>query len=424
MTGNSLRGLLTATDRDAFLAELAAGGPISRGTHLDGSPIWLVTGHAESLTVLTDPRFSSDPAKQTGFDLAAAAGLPEDVAPYLLRTLGAYDPPDHTRLRRLVSRAFTHRRIEQLRPRIQQIADGLLDGLPDEFDLIERYAYPLPIQVICELLGVPLQDRDTWRAWAGDLSAPDPARIATGARALVAYMADLIARMQAGDQAGQAENLLSALIATRDEDGGRLSEQELIALSVSILIAGHETTVSLIGRSVHLILSRRLSLAGLTDAGAETGAGTGAEAGGDVSGDVSGDVGAAVEEFLRYGGPAEIAVLRYALQPVQLGGVTIGAGEAVQVVYAAANRDPARFDRPDALDPRRADNPHLGFGHGIHYCLGAALARAETQIALTTLLRRYPALELAVLADGLAWKPGLQRALAALPVRTGPAHPS
>lgn len=393
MTTHPLLGLLSAADRDAFLTGLAADGPVSRGLHLDGSPIWLVTGHAESLTVLTDPRFSSDPATQSSFDLAAAAGLPADVAPYLMRTLGACDPPDHTRLRRLAARTFTARRVEALRPRIQQITDDLLDGLPAQFDLIERLAYPLPIAVICELLGVPAQDRDTWRVWAGDLTAPDPVRIAAGARALVAYMTRLIDDKT--DQGG--DDLLSALIAVRDEEGDRLSQQELIAMSISILLAGHETTVGLISQSVHLMLTHGLRLD---------------------------DVEAAVEEFLRYSGPAEIAVLRYALEPVDLGGATIDTGQAVQVVYAAANRDPARFDRPDVLDPHRADNAHLGFGHGIHYCLGAALARAETQIALTTLLRRHPALELAAPADRLTWKPGLQRALAALPVRTGPAQPS
>ncbi|MEQ4723159.1 cytochrome P450 [Nonomuraea sp. B19D2] len=391
MSMTHLIDLLTAPDRDAFLTKLAAEGPVSRGVYLDGTPLWLVTGHTESLTVLTDPRFSSDPTKQSQLDVASAAGLPEDVAPYLMRTLGAYDPPDHTRVRRLVSRAFTARRVERLRPRIQQITDELLDGLPEEFDLIERFAYPLPIQVICELLGVPGEDRDTWRGWAGDLTAPDPARIAAGARGLVAYMARLLAC-----KAGQGgEDLLSALITVRDDDGDRLSEHELIALSISILIAGHETTVGLISQSVHLILTRSLKL-------------------GDD------DIARAVEEFLRYSGPAEIAVLRYALEPVELGGVTISAGEAVQVVYAAANRDPGRFDRPHQLDPHRADNAHLGFGHGIHYCLGAALARAETEIALSTLLRRLPGLELAVPADQVGWRPGMQRALAALPVRVRP----
>lgn len=379
-------GLLTASDRDAFLTGLAKDGPVSRSQYVDGTPIWLVTGYPESLAVLTDPRFSSDVTKQSTIDLAAAAGLPEDVVPYLMHTLGTYDPPDHTRLRRLVSRAFTARRVEQLRPRIQQIVDELLSGLPGEFDLIERLAYPLPIQVICELLGVPGQDRDIWRTWAADLGAPDLERIASGARGLVGYMSDLIA----AKRAAPADDLLSGLIRVQEDDGDRLSDRELISTSISILIAGHETTVGLISQSVWLLLTRPCEL---------------------------GDISQAVEEFLRYSGPAEIAVMRYTLEPVELGGLTIPKGEAVQVVYGAANRDPRRFNQPDLLDLGRADNAHLGFGHGIHYCLGAALARAETQIALTALLERFPGLALAVPATEIGWQPGMKRALTRLPVR-------
>ncbi|MGN9843961.1 cytochrome P450 family protein [Nonomuraea sp. H19] len=385
-------GLLTASDRDAFLAGLAKDGPVSRGQYVDGTPIWLITGYPESVAVLTDPRFSSDVTKQSKIDVAAAAGLPEDVAPYLMHTLGAYDPPDHTRLRRLVSREFTARRVERLRPRIQQIVDELLSGLPEEFDLIERFAYPLPIQVICELLGVPEQDRDIWRTWAADLGAGDLDRIASGARGLVGYMADLIGVKRAAP----ADDLLSDLVRVQEDDGDRLSDQELIALSISILIAGHETTVGLISQSVWLLLTRPHEL---------------------------GDVADAVEEFLRYTGPAEIAVMRYALEPVEIAGVTIPAGDAVQVVYAAANRDPRRFVQPDLLDLHRPDIAHLGFGHGIHYCLGAALARAETQIALTSLLRRFPRLAPAVPAPEIGWQPGMKRALTRLPVRTCAATP-
>ncbi|PZG36051.1 cytochrome P450 [Spongiactinospora gelatinilytica] len=381
---STLAGLLTAPDRDAYLTGLAKDGPVSRGTYLDGTPIWLVTGYPESVTVLTDPRFSSDITKQRKIDLAAMAGLPEDVAPYLLHTLGVYDPPDHTRLRRLVSREFTARRVERLRPRIQQIADALLSVVPEKFDLIERYAYPLPIEVICELLGVPADDRDTWRTWTAALGAPDLGRIAEGARGLVGYMRDLIA----AKRRAPGDDLLSGLVKVRENDGDRLGDEELISLSISILIAGHETTVGLISQSVRLVLARSLGL---------------------------GDVEAAVEEFLRYGGPAEIAVMRYTLEAVELGGVAIPAGEAVQVVYAAANRDPRRFDRPELLDLRRPDNAHLGFGHGIHYCLGAALARAEAQIALTSLFDRFPGLALGGETD---WQPGMKRALTGLPVRT------
>ncbi|MGW3352984.1 cytochrome P450 [Nonomuraea rubra] len=266
------------------------------------------------------------------------------------------------------------------------VDDELLSGLPAEFDLIERYAYPVPIQIICELLGVPGQDRDTWRGWAADLGAPDLQRIAAGARGLVGYMRGLIA----AKRAAPGEDLLSGLVRVREDDGDRLSDEELISMSISILIAGHETTVGLISQSVRLLLTRSLDL---------------------------GDVAAAVEELLRYSGPAEIAVLRHTLEPVELGGVSIPAGEAVQVVYAAANRDPRRFDRPGLLDLHRPDNARLGFGHGILYCLGAALARAETQIALTSLLDRFPEL---TLAGEAGWQPGLKRALTGLPVRTSP----
>ncbi|WP_063780804.1 cytochrome P450 family protein [Nonomuraea sp. SBT364] len=394
-TEPEILGLMTAADRDAFLTGLAEGGPVRRGRYLDGTPIWLVTGYDESVTALTDPRFSSDVARQSKLDVAAAAGLPDDVVPYLLRTLGAYDPPDHTRLRRLVSREFTARRVERLRPRVQEITDALLDGLPGEFDLIERFAYPLPIQVICELLGVPAHDRDTWRTWAADLTAPAPDRIASGARGLVAYMTELVGAKRVSG----ADDLLSALVRVQEDDGDRLADEELIALAISMLIAGHETTVALISQSVRILLTRP-----------------------DLTARLRADpdaVPAAVEEFLRVTGPAEIAVMRYTLEPVELGGVSIAAGEAVQVVYAAANRDPRRFDRPALLDAGRADNAHLGFGHGIHYCLGAALARAETQIALRTLLARFPGLALAVPPSEIGWRPGMQRALTSLPVRTG-----
>jgi cytochrome P450 len=389
---SNIAGLLTASDRDTFLTGLAENGPVGRGTYVDGTPIWLVTGHPESVTVLTDPRFSSDVTKQAKIDLAASAGLPDDVAPYLLHTLGVYDPPDHTRLRRLVSREFTARRVERLRPRIEEITAELLSGLPEEFDLIERFAYPLPIQVICELLGVPAADRDTWRAWAAGLGAPDLDRIASGARGLVGYTRELIA----AKRAAPADDLLSGLVRVRDDDGDRLSDEELISVSISLLIAGHETTVGLISQSAWLLLTRSLKLT---------------------------DVAAAVEEFLRYGGPAEIAVMRYTLEPVELGGVTIPEGEAVQVVYAAANRDARRFERPGLLDLHRPDNAHLGFGHGIHYCLGAALARAEAQIALTGLFERFPSL---ALAGEVGWQPGFKRALSGLPVRRSakePVHP-
>ncbi|MBF8192920.1 cytochrome P450 [Nonomuraea sp. K274] len=386
-----LAALFTAPDRDAFLADLGKRGPVTQGRYLDGTPIWLVTGYEESLAALTDPRLSSDIARQSRLDVAAAAGLPEDVRPYLMKTLGAYDPPDHTRLRKLLSREFTVRRVHGLRPRIQQIVDELLDHIAgqDEADLIESFAYPLPIRVICELLGVPEADRDAWRAWSAALTAANLDAIATGARELVRYMFRLIEakRVQPGD------DLLSALANAQD----RLSDEELTSVAITILMAGHETTVSLISSGASLLLTHP-------------------EQADRLRGDADA-MAVAVEEMLRHSGPAEIAPMRFTLEPVDIGGVTIPAGEAVQIVNATANRDPRRFADPDRLQLDRPDNQHLSFGHGIHFCLGAALARAEAQIALHTLLTRLPSVRLAVPAEHITWQPGLQRALSALPVR-------
>lgn len=391
-----LTELITTTDRDAFFTALASGPPVRRARYLDGTLIWLVTGHAEARAALSDPRFSSDVARHGVLDVSAVSGLPDDVAPYLMSTLGAYDPPDHTRLRTLAARAFTARRVARLRPHIEDIAADLLDGLRGELDLIEAFAYPFPIQVICELLGVPAADRDVWRTAAVDLVAPDLDRVATGARALVAYMQALIA----DKRRSPADDLISALITAQDDDGGRLTDQEMVALSLSMLIAGHETTVALIGSSVLHLLTDPALLARLRDAPEL--------------------IPGAVEEFLRHSGPAEIAVMRYTTEPVSLGGVVIPAGEAVQIAYAAANHDPRRFEQPDTVDVTRTDTAHLGFGHGIHYCLGAALARAETEIALHGLVQRFPNMEATVALTDIALRPGLMRSLAALPIRLDP----
>lgn len=389
----SLTDLFTTADRDAFFSALAAGPPVRRARYLDGTRIWLVTGYAEARSALSDPRVSSDVARHGVLDVSAAAGLPDDVAPYLMSTLGAYDPPDHTRLRTLAARAFTARRVQRLRPHVEKIAGALLDGLDGEVDLIEAFAYPFPIQVICELLGVPAADRDTWRTAAVDLVAPDLDRVASGARALVAYMRSLIA----DKRHSPADDLISAFIAAQDDDGGRLTDEEMVALSLSMLIAGHETTVALIGSSVLHLLADPALLQRLRDHPEL--------------------IPGAVEEFLRHSGPAEIAVMRYTTAPVPLGDTVIPAGEAVQIVYAAANHDPRHFEHPATIDTTRTDTGHLGFGHGIHYCLGAALARAETESALAGLLERFPAMEAAVPLTDIALRPGLMRSLAALPVR-------
>ncbi|MFG2825687.1 cytochrome P450 [Kitasatospora sp. NPDC048365] len=383
---------LTA-DPHAGFAALRESGPVHRVTGPDGLPVWLVTRYADVRQVLADPALALDkrhaaPGNYRGFALP----------PALDANLLNMDPPDHTRIRRLVARAFTPRRIAELRGPIEQLADSLLDAMAPlgQADLITAYAAPLPITVICDLLGVPADARHDFRAWTDALVAPDPerpqdARAAVGA--MLAFFTQLIARKR--EQPG--DDLLSALIAVRDEED-RLGEDELTSLAFLILFAGYENTVHLIGNAVLALLAHPEQLAALrADPGLIAGA---------------------VEEFARFDGPAPLAIRRFAREDVTIGGVTVPAGETVLAALASANRDPRQFAEPDRLDLRRADNPHLALGHGIHYCLGAPLARMETEIALTALLRRFPALALDESAGGLRHRPSLRaRGLLALPVR-------
>lgn len=400
----SLVDVLTTPDRDAYYADLAAAGPVRRGRYLDGSPIWLVTGYDECLAVLKDhQRFSNDiVGRRSAADVLAASGLPADVEPYLVQTLGAYDPPAHTRLRKLASRGFTVKRIEAFRPRLREIVDDLLEGWEDEagtdagVDAIDRLAYPLPIRAICELLGVPTEDQERWRTWTNGIAAPDLEVVGESARGLIAYMSELVA----AKRARPGDDVLSTLVLAQEEDGDRLSDGELISLALTILMAGHATTVQLLGNGLLMLLTHPDQCARLR-ADPEL-------------------VPIAVEEMLRYAGPAEIAPMRYARETVELGGVRIPEGDAVQLVYAAANRDPRRFDGPDLVRLEREDNPHLGFGQGIHFCLGAALARAEADVAFRALLGRFPDLALATPVERLERTPGLEPILTALPVRTAP----
>ncbi|MCX5395502.1 cytochrome P450 [Streptomyces sp. NBC_00102] len=391
-----LAEILYATDREAAFEELRRGPRVRSARYLDGTPLHIVTGHAEISTVLTDPRFSIDPNKQTRLDVESATGLPPDVQNYLLYTLGTSDPPDHTRLRRLVSRGFTPRRVNALRPRVQRITDLLVDGLAagdSEVDLIEDFTHPLSLQVICELLGVPTEDHGHWEVWAKGMATPQRAVVVDSARGLIRYISDLIEtkRKDGGD------DLLSELITVRDDGSGRLSDEELVALSLSILLAGLETTSGLVSEGMYHLLRRPESAAALRA---------------DPT-----LIPQAVEEFLRYCGPVDVGMLRFTLEPVELGGVMLPAGEPVQVVYGAGNRDVLRFAEPNTPDLKRTDNPHLAFGHGIHYCLGAALARLEAHVAFESVLRRLPRMELAAPDEAPGWLPGVGRALASLRVR-------
>ncbi|MFF6773366.1 cytochrome P450 [Streptomyces sp. NPDC012637] len=361
-----------------YYAKLREAGPVHEVITPDGMPAWLVVGYEEARAALADQRFSKS---------FSSMGIPlpeeEVVGPNLL----IVDPPDHTRLRKLVAGEFTGRRVEALRPRIQQLTDELLDAMAPagRADLVDSFAFPLPITVICELLGVPAADRDSFRAWSNELVAPTGAMTDREAvEGFGGYLDELIEDKRA---AGPADDLLSALIGTRAEDGDRLSLPELRALAYLLLIAGHETTVNLIANTVRALLAHPEQLAALrADFGLIDGA---------------------VEEGLRYDGPVETATLRFAAEPVPIGGAVIPAGAVVVVGIASGGRDPGRFPEPDRFDIRRDPRGHLAFGHGIHYCLGAPLARLEGKIAIRSLLERFPRLELDPEAGPYAWLPGM-----------------
>jgi cytochrome P450 len=380
-------------DPYAGYARLREAGPVHRVAGTDGLPAWLVTRYEDVRQALADPRLSLDKAHARPGSYRGLA-----LPPALDANLLNMDPPDHTRVRRLVSRAFTPRRIARLREPVRATAGALLDAMAPlgRTDLIAAYAAPLPIAVICELLGVPEGDRPDFRSWTDALVVPDPTRPGRAKEAvgaLLAFFAGLLARKRAEP----ADDLLSAMIAVRDEED-RLSEDELMSLAFLILFAGYENTVHLIGNATLALLENPGQLAALRADPAR--------------------LGPAVEELVRYDGPAPLAIRRFPTEDVVIGGVTVPAGETVLLSLAAAHRDPRRFPEPDRLDLGRDATGHLGLGHGIHYCLGAPLARLETGIALGALLERFPRLELDVPVDRLEWRPSMRtRGLRALPVR-------
>lgn len=316
-------------------------------------------------------------------------------------TMLAMDPPDHTRMRGLVAKAFTARRVERLRPRVEEIAGALLDGIAarGEADLIEDLAVPLPIQVICEMLGVPASDRGRFREWTAVLTVPALTAEARAhrrevARAFTGYLREVIAERRARPE----DDLVSALIAARDGDAA-LTEAEMVNSIGLLLIAGHETTVNLIGNGV-LALLRAPGQLDLLRRRPEL-------------------LPSAVEELLRFDGPLEWASQRIALEDMEIAGTPIPKGAWVHVSLGAADRDPAVFEAPDRLDVTRAPKRHVAFGHGIHFCLGAPLARLEGRIAIGGLLDRFPGLALAVPpADLRHHRTGsIVRGLVSLPVR-------
>jgi cytochrome P450 len=352
--------------------------------------IWLISRYADVVSALKDPRIAKDRRR-----VANQLRLPmERIFGPLVRPLQFnmldLDPPDHTRLRGLVHKAFTPRLIERLRDRIQAIADERIDRIAyhREFDLVAEYALPIPSTIIAELLGVPPGDRHKFHRWSSKLVT-----LTTGTDALAAvpymvvfilYLKRLIARRRREPR----DDLISELVRA-EEAGDRLTADEVLAMVFLLLVAGHETTVNLIADGTLALLQWPDQLARLREDNRLLTQGT------------------AVEELLRYTSPIQIATERYAAEPVEYAGVTIPYGSLVLAVIVSANHDERQFANPDTLDLTRTPNPHVAFGQGMHYCLGAPLARLEGKIAFETLLRRIPAFELAVPVHALRRKPGI-----------------
>ncbi len=377
--------------------QLRAQGPVHHVRLPAGLRGWLITDYTVAKQVLADPTIRKDVHQIRRIIDTTHPGvhaMGSDMAEHMLNT----DPPDHTRLRRLVAKAFTPRSVAALAPRIEEIADDLIAAMPTTglVDLLSVFAFPLPITVICELLGIPATDRDQFRAWTNTIlfaGADSRESVLATAGDMNAYLRALIADRRAHP----GDDMLSSLVTATDTDGN-LTDTEVVSMTFLLLVAGHETTVNLIGNTMLTLLQDPERFARLRAHPDQ--------------------IPAALEEHLRHLGPVHIATLRFTTEPVNLGDTTIGPDELVFVSLAAANRDPHRFARPELVDYDR-DNPgHLAFGHGIHVCLGAPLARAEGTIAITRLLARYPHMSLATDPAALAWRTSsLIRGLDTLPVQ-------
>lgn len=374
-----------------FYAALREGGRIH--WH-DAISAWLLPRHADVVEVLRDEGMSADRRRSDNFQ---RRGVDAEDLP---RSMLTADPPDHTRLRKLVNKAFTARTVRSLEDRIRGIVHDLLDAVADRggMDVIADFAYPLPITVIAEMLGVPPADRDRFRRWSepiaialGPLTPPDREAEAVEARD---HLVDYFSEMLEVRRRKPSDDLITALLAS-EEEGDTLTHGELLAMLLLLLIAGHETTVNLIGNGLHALLRHPGQLERLRD---------------DPSLDAT-----AVEEFLRFDSPVQLTG-RVVMEPTRVAGQEVSPGQSLVTLLGSANRDAEAFDAPDAFDIGRTDNPHVSFSAGIHYCLGAQLARLEARIAVPTLVRRFPSLSLA--SDDLSWRPAVVlRGLEALPVR-------
>jgi cytochrome P450 len=375
--------------------------PIFVQLGLDGHTlIWFATRHADVEKILTDEGHFQRDGRAHGI----ISDFPDPLVGELVENhMLNRDGDDHRRLRSLVSKAFTPKRVRDMRPRIQQITDDLINKVIDkgEMELVAEFAFPLPITVIQEMLGIPPGDHERFRRWSNAVLAP---AVEPGSqRVMLAKLAEFVAYLQAlfvERQNNPAGDLVSALIHA-EEGGDRLTEGELLGMMMLLIIAGHETTVNLISNALVALWQHQDQLALLqADPGLMP---------------------AAIEEFVRFGAPVERGFNRFLAVKKELDGQILAEGEMIIPLLAAANRDPAVFTDPDRLDVTRTPNPHLGFGKGPHYCLGAPLARLEAVIALNTLLRRLPNLRPAVALEELQWRTNpMFRSLESLPVTWNP----
>ncbi|MET9659134.1 cytochrome P450 [Streptomyces sp. NPDC006510] len=387
------------TDPKAGERWLGGPRPVCRGKFADGSDIWVVTGHHNVRTVLGEPTLRSRPPGDSHRDSMLGRGIPEDIVDMFDSTLLTMDGEDHMRVRRLVTRALSARRMLALTPAVERVAARLLDDLAGtaEPDLIADYAHPLAIIVICELLGVDEEYREQWREWSESLAQalrPNPEQFAPAVRGMARVTKELIVARRAEPR----DDLISELVQIHEEDGDRLTDDELTALAMVLVQAGHETVRNLVALGAFTLLQHpdQLEL---------------------LKGDRS--LGSrATAELVRHTAPVKHTFRRFATEPFEIGGVKVQPGEAIQVVLAAANRDPEVFEEPERLDITREQNPHLGFGRGAHYCLGASLALIEGEVALTALFERFPGLALAV--DPREIEPRYLLSMQRLPVRLSP----
>ncbi|MYS78772.1 cytochrome P450 family protein [Embleya scabrispora] len=381
-----------AHDPHGVFARMREAGPVHAIVAPDGSPAWLVTRNADVQAALGDPRFSLDkrhakPGGYQGFELP----------PALDANLLNMDPPDHTRLRRLAGQAFTPRHTADLRPRLERTVESLADDLAgrERVDLVADFASPFAVGVICELLGVPAESRSDFRTWTNAVLGADATR--EGIRSTVREMYAFFVALLAAKRADPGPDLLSALIAARDAED-RLSEDELTSLAFLLLFAGYENSANLMAGALYATIED----AALREA---------------LRADPAA-VPVLVEEVARHMSPALLAIRRFPLEDIELGGVTIPAGDTVFLSIASANRDPRRYARPDRIQLDRPDPArHLSFGQGIHYCIGAPLARLEAELAVRTVLTRFPK---ARRHAPISWQPSVRvRGLSTLPVELG-----